>query len=326
MKLIDMHCDTLLGTAYGEKVDLYENKKAVDFKRMKAAGFSAQFFAMCLMPEQSFAEKGLQKPDDMEFMTALSDCLYQNLEKYSDVAAFAGNRDDLVRNEREGKLSCFLTAEDGNGIGGKREGLEKMYQMGVRLISITWNMENCLGYPNSSDPEKMALPLKPFGCEMVDAMNKMGVIVDVSHLSDGGFWDVVRICKENHKPFVASHSACRALTPHSRNLTDEMIRAIAECGGTIGLNYSAGFISPDIHSHTSRIDDMVRHMKHLYQVGGIECMALGGDLDGIRGDLEIDSTDKTLWLLERLKKEGFTESQIDKIAYDNMFRLIGETL
>ena len=161
---------------------------------------------------------------------------------------------------------------------------------------------------------------------MIDAMNKMGVIVDVSHLSDGGFWDVVRICKENHKPFVASHSACRALTPHSRNLTDEMIRAIAECGGTIGLNYSAGFISPDIHSHTSRIDDMVRHMKHLYQVGGIECMALGGDLDGIRGDLEIDSTDKTLWLLERLKKEGFTESQIDKIAYDNMFRLIGETL
>ena len=293
MKLIDMHCDTLLGTAYGEKVDLYENKKAVDFKRMKAAGFSAQFFAMCLMPEQSFAEKGLQKPDDMEFMTA------QNLEKYSDIAAFAGNRDDLVRNEREGKLSCFLTAEDGNGIGGKREGLEKMYQMGVRLISITWNMENCLGYPNSFDPEKMALPLKPFGCE-----------------SDGGFWDVVRICKENHKPFVASHSACRALTPHSRNLTDEMIRAIAECGGTIGLNYSAGFISPDIHSHTSRIDDMVRHMKHLYQVG----------LDGIRGDLEIDSTDKTLWLLERLKKEGFTESQIDKIAYDNMFRLIGETL
>ena len=172
MKLIDMHCDTLLGTAYGEKVDLYENKKAVDFKRMKAAGFSAQFFAMCLMPEQSFAEKGLQKPDDMEFMTALSDCLYQNLEKYSDVAAFAGNRDDLVRNEREGKLSCFLTAEDGNGIGGKREGLEKMYQMGVRLISITWNMENCLGYPNSFDPEKMALPLKPFGCEMVDAMNQ----------------------------------------------------------------------------------------------------------------------------------------------------------
>ncbi len=188
--------------------------------------------------------------------------------------------DDMLRNEKEGKISCFLTAEDGNGINGTLAGLEKMYKMGIRLISITWNHENCLGYPNSFDPEKMALPLKPFGCEMIDAMNRMGIIADVSHLSDGGFWDVVRICKENHKPFVASHSDCRALTPHSRNLTDEMIRAIAECGGAIGVNFSAGFISPDIHSHTSRIDDMVRHMKHMYQVGGIECMALGGDWTG----------------------------------------------
>lgn len=76
------------------------------------------------------------------------------------------------------------------------EGLEKMYKMGIRLISITWNEENCLGYPNSFDPQKMSLGLKPFGMEMIDAMNRMGVIVDVSHLSDGGFWDVVRICKE----------------------------------------------------------------------------------------------------------------------------------
>ena len=168
-------------------------------------GISA-FFRLALRGKASRKIKILQRKESersqndsflqQKNLILLSDCLYQNLEKYSDVAAFAGNRDDLVRNEREGKLSCFLTAEDGNGIGGKREGLEKMYQMGVRLISITWNMENCLGYPNSFDPEKMALPLKPFGCEMVDAMNKMGVIVDVSHLSDGGFWDVVRICKE----------------------------------------------------------------------------------------------------------------------------------
>ena len=161
---------------------------------------------------------------------------------------------------------------------------------------------------------------------MIDAMNRMGIIADVSHLSDGGFWDVVRICKENHKPFVASHSDCRALTPHSRNLTDEMIRAIAECGGAIGVNFSAGFISPDIHSHTSRIDDMVRHMKHMYQVGGIECMALGGDLDGIRGDLEIDSVDNVPLLIDRLHKEGFTSSELDKLTYDNMYRVIRDTM
>lgn len=278
------------------------------------------------MPEESFLAKGMKKPSDADFMDALSGCFYKNPEKYSDYAAFAGNLDDMLRNEKEGKISCFLTAEDGNGINGTLAGLEKMYKMGIRLISITWNHENCLGYPNSFDPEKMALPLKPFGCEMIDAMNRMGIIADVSHLSDGGFWDVVRICKENHKPFVASHSDCRALTPHSRNLTDEMIRAIAECGGAIGVNFSAGFISPDIHSHTSRIDDMVRHMKHMYQVGGIECMALGGDLDGIRGDLEIDSVDKVPLLIDRLHKEGFTSSELDKLTYDNMYRVIRDTM
>lgn len=211
MKMIDMHCDTLLGTGYGEEIDLYENNKAVDFKRLKAAGFTAQFYAMCLMPEESFLAKGMKKPSDADFMDALSGCFYKNLEKYSDYAAFAGNLDDMLRNEKEGKISCFLTAEDGNGINGTLAGLEKMYKMGIRLISITWNHENCLGYPNSFDPEKMALPLKPFGCEMIDAMNRMGIIADVSHLSDGGFWDVVRICKENHKPFVASHSDCREI-------------------------------------------------------------------------------------------------------------------
>lgn len=232
----------------------------------------------------------------------------------------------LLRNEKEGKISCFLTAEDGNGINGSLEGLEKMYKMGIRLISITWNEENCLGYPNSFCPQKMALGHQSFGMEMIDAMNRMGVIVDVSHLSDGGFWDVVRICKENHKPFVASHSNSRAMTPHSRNMTDDMIRALSEAGGAMGLNFSPRFLSPDIQSRESRIDDMVRHMKHIYQVGGIECMALGGDLDGISGDLEIDSVDKMVWLMERLHKEGFTESQLDKIAYDNVFRVIGETL
>lgn len=326
MKFIDMHCDTLLGTAYGEKIDLNENNKAVDFKRLKSIGFSAQFYAMCLMPEKHFLDKGLTKPSDADFMDALSTCFYENLKKYSDVAAFAGNKEDLLRNEKEGKISCFLTAEDGNGINGSLEGLEKMYKMGIRLISITWNEENCLGYPNSFDPQKMALGLKPFGMEMIDAMNRMGVIVDVSHLSDGGFWDVVRICKENHKPFVASHSNSRAMTPHSRNMTDDMIRALSEAGGAMGLNFSPRFLSPGIQSRESRIDDMVRHMKHIYQVGGIECMALGGDLDGISGDLEIDSVDKMVWLMERLHKEGFTESQLDKIAYDNVFRVIGETL
>lgn len=326
MKLIDMHCDTLLGTAYGEEIDLFQNEKAVDFQRMKQAGYSAQFFAMCLMPEAHFQKKGLKKPDDMSFMKALSDCFYRNLKQHGEIAAFAANKQDLLENERQGKLSCFLSVEDGNGINGSLSGLEEIYKMGVRMISVTWNEENCLGYPNSFDEQKMALPLKPFGREMIDAMNRMGIIVDVSHLSDGGFWDVAEICKQNHKPFVASHSNARAMTPHSRNMTDEMIRALADCGGAMGLNFCAAFLSPDIHSRDSRIDDMVRHMKHIKNVGGIDCMALGGDLDGTGGNLEIDRVDKVPLLLERLNREGFTADELDRIASENVLRIIGDVL
>ena len=116
------------------------------------------------------------------------------------------------------------------------------------------------------------------------------------------------------------------MTPHSRNMTDEMIRALADCGGAMGLNFCAAFLSPDIHSRDSRIDDMVRHMKHIKNVGGIDCMALGGDLDGTGGNLEIDRVDKVPLLLERLNREGFTADELDRIASENVLRVIGDVL
>src|SRR5699024_7042079 len=108
--------------------------------------------------------------------------------------------------------------------------LHEFYDAGVRLITLTWNYENAAGYPNSRDSSVMRKGLKPFGKVLIEEMNDLGMIIDVSHLSDGGFWDVARRSK---KPFIASHSNARAVTSHPRNLTDEMIRAIAEKGGVI---------------------------------------------------------------------------------------------
>ena len=320
MKMIDMHCDTLLGTGYGEEIDLYENNKAVDFKRLKAAGFTAQFYAMCLMPEESFLAKGMKKPSDADFMDALSGCFYKNLEKYSDYAAFAGNLDDMLRNEKEGKISCFLTAEDGNGINGTLAGLEKMYKMGIRLISITWNHENCLGYPNSFDPEKMALPLKPFGCEMIDAMNRMGIIADVSHLSDGGFWDVV---KHSSKPFVASHSNARELCPVMRNLTDDMLRAVADKGGMVGLNYAADFLVDK--TRYTYCADIARHARYMADKAGVDIVALGSDFDGISSTLEFGGVEG-LGMIEEALNRCFTADEVDKITHLNALRVIKDTV
>ena len=161
--------------------------------------------------------------------------------------------------------------------------------------------------------------LKPFGKEAVEYMNDLGIVIDVSHLSDGGFWDVVQVSK---KPFVASHSNCRALSPHVRNLTDEMLRALAEKGGVTGLNFCANFLKQDIQSEESRVEDMVSHIVHMVNVGGLECAAIGTDLDGIGSELEIGDPTQMELLFHGLEQAGFSQDAIECIAWKNAVRVL----
>lgn len=151
------------------------------------------------------------------------------------------------------------------------------------------------------------------------------MIVDVSHLSDKGFWD---IAEHSTRPFAASHSNCRALAPHCRNLTDEMIRAMAERGGLVGLNYCSGFLDdqprPQLCRSTTAL--MAKHAAHFKQVGGIEIIGLGSDFDGIGGKLEMDDCSKLPLLAEALRKEGFTEDEVERIFYRNAQRFFEENL
>jgi len=125
--------------------------------------------------------------------------------------------DDIRRNINEGKISSMLTIEDGVTLDGNLCNLDDYYQKGVRMIVLTWNGENSIGFPNSADADLHLLGLKPFGIEVVRRMGELGMIVDISHLSEGGFYDVA---KYSSKPFIASHSCARALCSHQRNLTD----------------------------------------------------------------------------------------------------------
>lgn len=133
----------------------------------------------------------------------------------------------------------MLTVEDGRMVNGSFDRLEQLAKTGVRAIALTWNFENCFGAPNSRDPKIMSKGLSAFGKEAIEAMNELGILVDVSHLSDGGFYDVAKISK---KPFVATHSDCRALAAHPRNLTDDMIRLLAQKGGVSGINFAPAFL------------------------------------------------------------------------------------
>ena len=217
------------------------------------------------------------------------------------------------------------------------------------MIALTWNFENEIGVPNLTmdahgNPQfhkRNDQGLTEFGIQMVQEMEHLGMVVDVSHLSDGGFWDVLRYTK---KPFVASHSNAAAECHVCRNLTDDMIRSLAERGGVMGLNYCYDFLKeskepaslskdpscfPDSDNHHAKagcIEDMVRHVKHIVNVGGMEVCGLGSDFDGIDNPVEFGDASGVQQLYEALVKAGFSEDDTDKIFYRNVLRVNKEVL
>ena len=168
----------------------------------------------------------------------------------------------------------------------------------------------------------MGKGLKQFGFSVVEEMNRIGMIIDVSHLSEGGFWDVVSHSKT---PPVASHSNARALRNHPRNLSDEQIRALAEKGGIAGLNFYQEFLGK---SGSCLIEEMVSHVRHMYQKGGEEVIAIGTDFDGFGGaeKMEIEDIGAMPLLYDALGKAGFTQRQREKIWYGNAKRVIDTVL
>ncbi|MDZ5034145.1 dipeptidase, partial [Clostridium perfringens] len=237
-------------------------------------------------------------------------------ENYNDI--------EIVRNLREleevnnkGKIGAFLSIEEGEVLEGRVERVKEIYDLGIRFVTLTWNFANSIGYPNAGYKYKNE-GLTDKGKEIVFEMEKLGIIPDCSHLSDGGFYDLVHICK---KPFIATHSNSREITNHSRNLTDDMIVKISNKGGVMGLNFCAPFLGKE---KVPTIKSMIEHINHLRNIGGIDVLALGTDFDGIENEVEIKNIGEIGNLREALLKEKFTNSEIDKIFYKNVKRVIKE--
>ena len=312
---IDMHCDTLAeAVELGRDSIISFDERAIDVARLEKGNCKAQFFAAYLDQDKSV--------DPYKDYTAMRQVLLNTVSR-SDKLVFTGNSSELNRNFDEGKISAFLTIENGCLVEGKMERLKELKEQGVSLITLTWNQANCFGFPHSSESSLMAKGLTDFGKEAIEEMNNLGIIVDVSHLSDGGFYDVAAISK---KPFVASHSNCRSIAPHTRNLTDEMIRIVAEKGGVIGLNFAADFLNPDLSHENSTVDMLFLHAKHIIEVGGVESIGIGTDFDGITCKLEIPSCDKMPLLFEAFEKRGMNHTSLEYLAYKNVERVIKDCL
>lgn len=326
-----MHCDTIAEIWYSHRTDkpltLLANSLHIDIEKMKIGNYLLQNFAMFVNLEREL--------DPLETVLQLIDVFYQEIEKYPDKIGVIQSYQDIAKNEKLGRMSAMLTIEEGGVCKGNLAYLRNLYRLGVRMMTLTWNYENELAFPNSVPGDSnQVFPfspntkngLKEKGFEFLDEMERLGVIIDVSHLSDAGFYDVYEHTK---LPFVASHSNARALCSHCRNLEDDMIRKLAERGGVIGLNYCASFLmeqkcKEDICRST--VGRMAEHARYLAKVGGIGCVGLGSDFDGISCELEITDCSKLNLLEMELRKQGFHESEIEAIFYKNVLRVYKELL
>lgn len=316
-RYIDLHCDTITMLHYPRE-NLTDNKRMVSIADMEKGETLVQCFS-AFVPT-GFFPKPVRDKTVWNRFNRIADKKDALLELHKASLAPVYGTDDIEFCKDNKKIGVLFTIEDTGVIGNDIAKLEAAYDRGVRIAGLTWNHENTLAFPNSAKPAVMEKGLKDFGIMAIERMNELGMVIDVSHLSDGGFWDVARLSK---LPFIATHSNSRAVTNHPRNLTDGMIKALAEKGGVTGLNFAPDFLSGK-KGKKSKIDDMVKHILHIRNVGGSGVLAIGTDFDGIHGKLEIGTPSGMPMLFEALIKAGLTQSEIDKMKSGNIMRVFNE--
>lgn len=314
--LFDAHCDTVseMLTKSGE---IHSNSLHVDLHRAGIYRPYAQFFAIFgIIGEREGLDyaKSLTWPDGESCFDAQYRVFTREIEKNSDKIAFCKSAKDAERAALIGKTAAFLSVEGAEILDCSIEGLEKAYNQGVRSIVLTWNFENAL---SGSNDEGSGSGLSDLGRRYVRKCEELGIIVDVSHISEPGFWDVVEIAE---RPIIASHSNSRSLWDNKRNISDRQFRAIADTGGVAGINLYTDFLGekPDVET-------VIGHIEHFLQLGGEKSIAIGADLDGCdtlpEGICGIESLHS---IAENLLKKNYTESLVYDIFYNNLLRVVRE--
>ena len=330
MNVIDMHCDTLfelnIARKIGNEKSLLENDLHIDLVKLQKGDYLLQGFAayVDLLASENPLVSALEEID----------IFYQIINTYPTQIAQVKNYIDILENQKAGRISAMLTMEEGGCCLGNLSVLRMLYELGVRMMTLTWNYENELGYPNfvphSNENDLICRAntengLKEKGIEFVQEMERLHMIVDVSHISDAGFWDVAN---HTQKPFIASHSNARALSPHVRNLTDAMLRTLGNRGGLLGINYYAPFLDNKENKIEckSNVSLIVDHISYIKNLAGLDIIGLGSDFDGISCELEMKDASYLPLLVQELVRKGFHESEIEKVFYKNALRVFKELL
>lgn len=313
--VVDAHCDTALRLAKGVSLTPGadgEEDGHVDLPRLRKGGVDLQVFALWVDHDRHT----LNAP---QRALTLLDAVWREIDNHPDALRPILDAADLDAARAEGKIGVMLSIEDGAALGGSTAALRMFYRLGVRARGLTWNGRNELA--EGVGPQQSGGGLTQFGRDVIGEMDRLGMVVDVSHLTERGFWDVT---ETTTRPFIASHSNARALCDHPRNLTDEQIKALAERGGVMGMNFFAVFIQED---GGASIADVVRHIDHIAALVGPEHIGIGSDYDGIsRTPAGLEDVATLPRLTEALLAEGYDEAVIRGILGGNFKRVFEEVL
>jgi len=317
VNLFDLHCDTLYECANAGK-SLYENDLAVNYAASRQYTHYAQFFALFCGTEQKIDSKNLILALPMEKrLDALLKTARKEFQENASWLAFCKTGYDLTRAVETGKAAAFLSIEGAELLASESH-IIRAYQAGVRMVTLSWNYRNAYACGAMTNTQE-GLSLR--GKDLLKELCAMGVIIDVSHLSEKGFWDV---CRTIDCPFIASHSDSYALRPHPRNLTDQQFTEIARRGGLVGVNLYTPFL---VEGTESTLDNVVDHIERFIGLAGEKNIALGCDLDGctalpagIKGLSDIER------LAKHMRSRGFSEEAVNNIFYNNAFAFVQKAL
>lgn len=322
MNYIDLHCDTILALVDHKELKLKDAPLQINIDKLEEGNSLLQCFAMFIHLKTT--------SEPFKKCIEMIDRYYQELALNEDKIAPVFQYSDIEKNCSSGKISSLLTIEEGGVTEGNLSYLRILHRLGVRMICLNWNFVNGVGHPNftlSEHPDfhsfNVTEGLTPYGLSMIEEMNRLGIIIDVSHLSDKGFYDCIQHSK---KPIVASHSNARGVCYHSRNLSDEMILLLAKNGGVMGMNFCAAFLDEDEEEGKKTIACVIRHMQYIKDLAGVDVIAIGTDFDGIDPNIELKDASMMPQLFAAMRQNGFTEEEIEKIAYKNFLRVLKRNL
>ena len=300
----DGHCDTIY-ECMGKGRSLRENSGHVDLMRGQRYGRRAQFFALFdnvrELPEGTAWTKLCQ----------MHDWFCAQAAENADVMALCRTGAEVDAAAAQHKTAALLSIEGADLLGCDMAHLETAASWGVRLLNPVWNNANALCGSCAQEPER---GLSAKGAEFVARMEELGIHTDVSHISDAGFWDVLRRTK---RPVVASHSNARAICPHRRNLTDDMFRAIRDTGGVVGINLYADFVGGD------SMEQLIAHIERFLSLDGEKAVALGGDLDGCEAlAAGFSGVQDVVKLYQALEERGYPQTLLEDIFWNNWRRIL----